>query len=40
MHTAFNLETCLLLSVRRLILEIVTLEVMHADSSKWLDRSE
>jgi len=40
MHTSINLETCLLLSVRRLILEIVTLELMHADSGKWLVRSE
>jgi hypothetical protein len=40
MYTAVNLETCLLLSVRRLILEIVMLEVMHADSAKWLDASE
>jgi len=40
MYTVINLETCLLLSVRRLILEIVTLEVMHADTGKWLDESE
>jgi len=40
MYTAINLEACLLLPVRRLILEIVTLEVMYADSGKWLDASE